>query len=269
LKHVVTTKIITKLFVIILIFFNGKLFAQQSADNIGTDRPDITESGVVIPVGFYQLENGYLFENQNITSNGIKTNYHNYTILTSMLRVGFINNVELRFAGDYLRQITRANNSKSINSGFNNLLVGAKYQFMKEESDGRDLGLLMQFYLPVGNELFKPQNIEPEALLAYGKDITEIISLSANIGGHWNSIDNILIFLYSASFGFEVSENLDSFIEVYGDASKGNQFNYNFDFGFAYRLRKNLQMDISAGNETSSGSDNYFISAGISMRFPE
>ena len=252
-----------------LLFFEGKLFAQQNVNSIETDRPDITESAVVVPSGLYQLESGTLFENKNMTSEGIKINFHNYTIITSMLRVGLINNVELRFAGDYLNQTVMNSSNQSNNTGFANILAGAKYQFTKQEVSGQDLGIIIQLYLPVGNEVFTPPNTEPEILLAYGKDFSETFSLSANIGSRWNGTDNLMIFLYSASFGIKVNDYWDSFLELYGDASKGNPFNYNFDCGIAYRLLDNLQFDASIGDELSTGIENYFISAGISVRMPK
>lgn len=248
--------------------FNVYLHAQESGKQIETDRPDITESAIVVPLGVFQFEDGFVLENQKTTLNGINNSTHNYTFSSLLTRIGILSNFELRIGGDYLYQATMTNNIQSNNSGFTNLLVGAKYQFMKEELNGQDFGLIMQFYLPSGNESFGSKNIEPEILIAAGKSLTEIISISVNIGSHWNSQENQLAYLYSSSFGFSINESLDSFIELYGEAAKGIQLKNNFDFGFAYRPIYNFQIDISAGNESFSDFNNWFVGAGISLKIP-
>jgi hypothetical protein len=176
--------------------------------------------------------------------------------------------LELRIGGDYLYQVDKLNNTPATNSGFNNILIGAKYRFMNEESSGLDLGLILQFYLPVGNKSFRPENVEPEILIPFGKSLTEIFSLSMNIGSHWDSADNIPVYLYSASFGISINDNLDSFIEIYGDASSNSSISNKFDFGFAYRPTNNFQIDVSAGNESSSNFNSWFLGSGLSVRLP-
>lgn len=261
-------KITAVTFLIVLFLFDGIIQAQQSVKEIETDRPDMTESAVVVPLGVFQFEDGFVLENQKTSIDGVKTNTHNYTFSSLLTRIGLLNNFELRLGGDYISQAAMTNNIRTNNSGFNNLLVGAKYQFMEEELEGQDFGIIMQFFLPSGNESFGPPNVEPEILLAAGKSLTEVISLSVNIGSHWNSQENQPAYLYSSSFGFSINESLDSFIEIYGETSKGNQLKSNFDFGFAYRPINNFQIDISAGNESFLDFNNWFVGAGISYRIP-
>ena len=252
-----------KLF-LILLFGSTVLFSQtelsdhQQIPEILTDRPDITESAIVVTPGYFQFEDGFLLENQTTT--------RNYTYSSLLTRIGLINNLELRLGGDYLYQVVKINDIRTNNSGFNNILIGAKYQFMNEDYNGVDLGLILQFYLPVGNQLLRPKNVEPEILLASGKSFTDVLSLSANIGSHWDSIDNIPVFLYSESFGINISHNLDSFVEIYGDASSKEPANISFDFGLAYRPVNNFQIDVSAGNESFSNFNSWFVGLGISVR---
>jgi hypothetical protein len=261
-------KIIPGTFIIIFFLFARILRAQEADNEIETDRPDITESAKVIQVGIFQFENGFLLENQKINIAGIKIENHNYTFSSLLTRIGILNNFELRLGGDYIYQITKMNDIQTDNSGFTNLLIGAKYQFMKEELNGQDFGLIMQFYLPSGNKSFGSKNIEPEILIAAGKSLTDIISISVNIGSHWNSQENQPAYLYSSSIGFSINESLDSFIELYGEASKRIQLKNNFDFGFAFRPINYFQIDVSAGNESFSDFNNWFVGAGISFKIP-
>jgi hypothetical protein len=261
-------KIFPGTFIIIFFLFAIILKAQEASKEIETDRPDMTESGVVVPLGVFQFEDGFVLENQKTTLNDINNSTHNYTFSSLLTRIGILNNFELRIGGDYLYQATMTNNIQSNNSGFTNLLVGAKYQLMKEEINGQDFGLIMQFYLPSGNKSFGSKNIEPEILIAAGKSLTDIISISVNIGSHWNSQENQPAYLYSSSIGFSINESLDSFIELYGEASKRIQLKNNFDFGFAFRPINYFQIDVSAGNESFSDFNNWFVGAGISFKIP-
>ena len=79
-------------------------------------------------------------ETQKINIDGIKIENRNYTISSLLTRIGLLNNFELRLGGDYIYQITKMNYIQTDNFGFDNLLIGAKYQYMKEELNGEDLG---------------------------------------------------------------------------------------------------------------------------------
>jgi hypothetical protein len=261
-------KISSTTFLIIVFLLAGIIYAQESEKEIETDRPDITESAKVVQPGIFQFEDGFLLENQRTNTDGINTNIHNYTISSLLTRIGLMDNFELRIGGDYIYQTAITNNIQTNSSGFNNLLVGAKYQFMKEELNGQDLGIIMQFFLPLGNENFGFPNIEPEILIAAGKSLTEVISVSINIGSHWDSRNDQPVYLYSSSFGYSINDSWDSFVEFYGETTKGNQPKLNLDFGFAYRPINNFQIDISAGNESFSDFNNWFLGTGISFRIP-
>ncbi len=136
---------VTPFLIIALLTFKGKLNAQE----LITDRPDVTESAVTVPLGDFQIENGFLFESQSLENNSIINDIHNYTISSALFRLGVLNKFELRLGGDYLHQITKLKDNKTEISGFNNLLIGSKLQFTNEKLNGQDLGILLQFYLPI------------------------------------------------------------------------------------------------------------------------
>jgi hypothetical protein len=261
-------KTLPTLIVLICVMLTGKLLGQQEPPDIVTDRPDITESGVTVDPGIYQFEDGFIFENQSGSAEGYDMFENNYTLSTLLVRIGVVKKLELRIGGDYLYQTVKSNNVQVNNSGFTNLMIGAKYQFMSEDLNGADFGLLLQFYLPAGNVSFRPENFEPEFIIAAGKSLTESLSISLNIGTHWDSAANIPVFLYSSSFGFNLSDSWDSFVEIFGEVSAHNSISGNFDFGFAFRPIKNLQIDVSAGNESLSNFNNWFIGSGVSVRLP-
>jgi Putative MetA-pathway of phenol degradation len=167
-----------------------------------------------------------------------------------------------------VHRINKVNGEKTEISGFSNLLIGSKVQFTNQELTGQDLGLLLQFYLPVGNTFFKPPKLEPEILMAYGKDLSQTFSWSANVGSHWNSDNENFIFMFSSSFGTSINNKWNSFIEIYGEISKDSKAVFGLDFGLSYLLLNNLQWDLSAGSESFKDLNNWFIGSGISIRLP-
>jgi hypothetical protein len=81
---------------------------------------------------------------------------------------------------------------------------------------------------------------------------------------------NLSNYLYTLAFGLGITDRLGSFLEVFGDvpaSAPGTPANY-FDGGLTYLLRDNLQFDVSAGVGLSHAAEDWFVGAGISVRFP-
>jgi hypothetical protein len=251
-----------------LLLFSQNVNAQQNIGEMNTDRPDITESAVVVPQGYAQFEDGFLIETQKSNIDDYNFTIHNYTYSSLLARIGIYKNIELRLGGDYLNMSEKTNGTTTNNYGFNNLLIGGKYQLSSEEYSGQDVGFLLQFYLPLGIKTVRPKNIEPEIIFAYGRELAGPLSVGINIGSHWDSYKQVPSYLYSVSFGISIIDDIDSFLEYYGDASSGSSAGNNFDFGFAFRPVDNFQIDVSAGNESFSNLKNWFAGAGISLRIP-
>jgi hypothetical protein len=256
---------ISALILIVFLFFKGNLIAQK----LETDRPDITESAIAMYPGYLQIENGFVFENQKIDFNGQSGKILGYTISSILFRYGLPGKIELRAGGNYLYQKTDISGSESSAGGVSDFMLGAKLQFFKEEINDIDLGVLLQFHLPLGNKAFIPQSTEPEFLFAIGKDLFKYFSLSANLGGRYNSLDEDIIYLYSVSLAISISEKSEAFAEFYGDASNSSDSEIKYDFGVTFQPVKNIQLDASAGTESFSFFNDWFVGAGLSIRLPK
>jgi Putative MetA-pathway of phenol degradation len=251
---------ISAVILILFLFLKSNLIAQE----LETDRPDITESAITMYPGYLQIENGFVFENQKENFNGLSGKVLGYTISSILFRYGLPGNIELRAGGNYLYQKTDIPGSESSASGVSDFMLGAKFQFSKEEINDIDLGVLLQFHLPLGNKTFKPLSTEPEFLFALGKDLSKYFSLSANLGGRYNSLDEDIIYLYSVSLGIEINDKSEAFAEFYGDASKSGESEIKYDFGVTYQPVDNFQLDASAGTDSFSFFNDWFVGAGLS-----
>ncbi len=246
-------------------FFESNLIAQE----LITDRPDITESAIAMYPGYLQIEDGFVFENQKTSLNGQSGKILGYTISDILFRYGLPGNIELRAGGNYLYQKTEQYNLSAKEYGINDFMLGAKYQFCSEELNDVDFGMLVQFHMPIGDAYFRSKSVEPEILAALGISLLKNLSVSANIGGHKDSNNDEVFYLYSVSFGIEISETFEGFIEIYGDFAKDGPLNKKFDSGLTYQLGNNFQVDCSAGTDSFASFNDWFIGTGFSIRFPK
>ena len=99
----------------------------QNSQEIVTDRPDITESSVVVPPGTLQGENGVTWTGDH----GRRT----LDLSESLLRPGVWSHTELRIElPNYLSGLGGSGNS----SGLTDLSVGARYRICFPPGEGLD-----------------------------------------------------------------------------------------------------------------------------------
>ena len=232
-------------------------FAQQPAEEISTDRPDQTESAVAVPTRSLQIETGFLYE--RFKENNFKT--EQISLAGTLFRYGLFENFELRFGTGYL--ISKAD--KTI-SGLGDFLLGGKINFLKEESDPVDFGMLIQTSLPIGDKAINPIKFEPELIAALSKSISEKFSISANFGGYYDYLIEEIIYIYTLSLSFSFTNKFSSFIEAYGNLAPSFSPMHNRDAGLTYLLDDNFQVDLSGGIRLLGYDSYWFFGTGVSVR---
>ncbi len=252
----------------ILFFVLPDLSAQKMPGQIITDRPDITESASTVPRGYLQIENGFLFEKHRIDDVLLSGEIHNYTFSAMLIRYGLLKNVELRLGENYLFQKTRIGNSENSLTGISDFLAGTKIQLLEEDLNYIDLGVIVQFHLPIGNEVLRPESTESELLIAFAKSLNDDFSFSGNIGTYRSSNPGRFIYLYSGSVGIKLNDDWGAFTEIYGSVPSGGKINFMYDLGFSYLPVANLQLDFSVGMDSITNAGDWFAGAGISLRLP-
>ena len=119
------------LLVSILVFNNSFSQEIEIPNVLITDRPDATEASSTVGKGTLQIETGAFYD--SFTNNNV--NFKNYTINTTLIRYGILENLELRIGWDFVEGITTENNLKlnNITSGLSPLLLGVKIDVSKEQ----------------------------------------------------------------------------------------------------------------------------------------
>ena len=252
-------------------------FAQEKVSpkpELVTDRPDQTESSVVVPPGYVQVETGWsLSRNQE---GGIRTNTHAFP--GTLFRIGALDRVELRLDyGGALWEQTRDDGQNTHLSGSGDMGIGAKLYFWEEQGWVPEAALLVGVSLPVGKEQFSSGRADPSFRLNLSHTLSDRLSFGYNLGATWESTldetndrDTLSLFNYTAVLGVSLSDRAGLFAEVFGDIpfnAKGGPRN-SVDGGLTYLIRDNLQIDGAAGFGLSDSADDWFVGLGITARFP-
>ena len=226
--------------IFLFLLFNYSLVFSQ----ITTDRPDQTESAVVLSTGQIQVESGISIENSQSNIN-------------TLFRIGIIDGIEIRINSNYL-----INDELSFmkKSSFNDFEVGAKFRIFDKTSNNTKVAFLSHLSIPTAIEVFSNNVYGILSRLNVSHDLNNESQIGYNLGyNKFKKIDGQ--FIYTIVYG----RSLDSFgifFEIFGDDSK-NSSNINFDSGITYLLDNKKQLDLSIGKGINN--EMFFISGGISI----
>jgi hypothetical protein len=254
------------LFLFTLLFVSSGALAQKKIIPMNPDRPDFTNTPIVLTLGYVEIESGIYYSHEKVEP-GVETS--KIGILGSLIRVGVSDQFEVRFGGEYLMENIKTGETESDFKGLNAIMVGTKFQFINAEKNFIDGALVLEIGLPFGSAEFKPEKAEPKFYLALRHDITDNIDLSYNFGSQYQSDGDLYLDFYSISCGIQITERMGAFVEHYGLLSKNLLPSYHIDFGLNYLQKSNLVVDLTFGKEVTAGASYWFMGAGFSLRLPE
>lgn len=252
---------------------------------IATDRPDITESALITPVGWFQYEGGFQFSRAAETY-GAQTNADRNQ-LEQVLRFGINNKLEVR-------AVINANTVKTTSTGVvgpmrmtgvDPVTLGIKYNMFEETAFFPQATWLSHVTLPwvaAGDYRAPVQSnlVFHEQRLMLEKSLTKRLGIASNIGvsgGLAGSNGFISDGMFSLAAGYDLGNDFGIYVEYFSEwLWAGSQF-YNtpyFDGGFTKLLSNDLQLDVYAGFNLSTYTSanlptkGVFIGTGISYRMP-
>ena len=226
--------------IFLFLLFNCSLVFSQ----ITTDRPDQTESAIVLSSGQIQVESGILIENSQSNIN-------------TLFRIGIIDGIEIRINSNYL-----INDKLSFmkKSSFSDFEVGAKFRIFDKTSSNTKVAFLSHLSIPTAIEVFSNNVYGLMNRLNVSHDLNNESQIGYNLGyNKFKKMDGQ--FIYTIVYGRSLG-SFGIFFEIFGDDSK-NSSNINFDSGITYLLDNNKQIDLSIGKGINN--DMFFISGGISI----
>lgn len=247
--------------VIFLPFACISSFYGQDIGGIVTDRPGQSESPIVIPKVFFQIEAGVLRE--------VKGKNKCIQAPTILLKYGLSKRFELRFISEYLSFYEVFENGKNYSvEGFSPLSLGVKVNILKQQGLVPNLAITSHLTLPyIGNAFFRPNYILPRTRVIASHVVNDKITLLYNIGLQWVDGDFIPLKQYTFLISYSLVKRIAVFLESYGFYKKDVAFNNSIDTGFSYLVGMNHQLDFSSGIGFLGDLPSNYFSIGYSVRF--
>ncbi len=226
---------------------------------IATDRPAVTNSSVVVPVGSFQAENGFNVSNnqgQN-TADGSET----------LVRFGVAPRTELRVTvPDYYYNL----NGNGFGTGFGDLALGTKVQ-IGPLPGGFDVSATAFVSFPTGASGVSSGGYDPGLQVAWSRGLSSkwtaagMLSLYGPTQGQRRNLTGEATFLLDRQF----TSRWDAFVEYVGDFPERGGTRQFVQLGSALKLGKSQQqqLDMHLGVGLTSAAVNHFIGVGYSFRF--
>jgi len=253
---------ISKLLALFLLFNVCCSTALAQLDRIDTDRPDQTESPVVLPKNWLQLELGVSIQKNEAHDN-------EFLLPTLLTKYGLLKNLELRLITSVRRYQTIDNSGNTVyQNGIEPVEFGAKIGLVEEKKWIPKTSLLFHVVIPtLASKDLKADKLAPNFLFSMQNTISEKMGLGYNLGAEWDGTNNEPGWIYSISPGFNVGENWYMYIEAFGTISKLESPQHNIDGGLAYYVNNNTKLDISGGFGISKAAPAWYLAVGGSWRF--
>jgi hypothetical protein len=221
-----------------------------------TDRPDFTETSVVVPLRSLQVESGFTYSDD-------PDGTHTWSGPELLLRYGIGPRTELRLGlPDYIRVRggTRV-------GAFGDTYLGFKQQLARPGAR-MAWALIPAVTLPTGGSRVTSDRVDPEIVLTWARDLSETWSVGGIVGYARPTEDgerNPVVFP-TVSFGRSLSDRWGTFFEWAAEFPERGGDVHLFHHGYTYALRSNVQLDVHLGFGLSDAAPDFFIGAGFAFR---
>jgi hypothetical protein len=246
----------------------------QNPEPMVTDRPDQTESALVVPVRTVQIELGTLFTDADLGSEDTES----IAILPALVRIGILPVLEARvgFAG-WTRTSTSSGGASTSESGIGSVEVGLKVRVKEGRGMSPTVAVLGSALLPTGTAGIRAERVDPAVRVALSHALSDRVGLGYNLGVRLFSpatdsgaITTETESIYTVAVGFGLTQTIGFFLEGFGavPVSDGAVSAHLLDGGFTFAPLNNLQFDVSGGFGYAGQADDWFVGLGVSFRVP-
>ena len=239
--------------------------AQNVSPALTSNRPGIADSEALVGRGVIQVEGGAQMQAPPPGDDRRWTQ----TWGQLAVRVGVMSRLEIFTGWDGLSlDRLNANGESRIVAGGNDLRIGAKVAVLAEDRHHVTLTVAPAWSFPVGSPAFTSSSHDGSFRLLWARSLPSDWSVSGNVlftrtsdeaGRYW---DNGLMIGVTRALTSTVS----LFAETAGALLAARPDAWTLDTGAAWIARPNLQWDVSAGHTFDRRGDDWFVSAGITLR---
>jgi hypothetical protein len=223
---------------------------------IATDRPDVTNSSLVVPRGSFQSENGI-----NISQHD---GGHALDVSNSRLRFGIAPCLEILV--DLPAYFADLNGG--LNSGLTNVAPAIKWQI--SPVPGKiDLSATFGAGLPTGTKSIAGEGVQPYIQFPWSWELSDGWGVSGMYTNFFAPADPINKLTTETTFVLEreLGNSTFVFVEYVGDYRLDRGPSYLINSGAGYRITRTQQIDVHAGFGLNSNTPAYIVGLGYSFRF--
>jgi hypothetical protein len=228
----------------------------QPSNPIDTDRPDITNSSHVVPVGSLQFENGI-----NVT-----------TPDRSLVVDGTNTRVRLGIAPCFEVLVDLptyfATLSGPASSGFTDLAPAVKWQI--SPVPGKiDLSAVIGMGLPTGTTRLVGPGPQPYVQFPWSWEVSELWAFNGMFTAFFHPSDPVVREVSQSTFVVErkFGDKASVFLEWIGEFPTDAPASHLLNSGALYRISKNEQLDFHIGAGLNAQAPSFIFGIGYSYRF--
>jgi hypothetical protein len=233
------------------------------------DRPGEADPPTILPEGTIQLEGGFEFERETGDDEPDKDTL---TVPGLLVRIGIVSWLELQVQADgLLYEFREGANDRALGSDF---VVGGKLRLFRARGLLPLTSLRFALSIPVGSAAATSDGVDPALSGLYQWNIGEQTAVVLNTGFSaptQGSDDDRRIFQFEPRISLErqFTSTIGAFVEYFGEIkTRGVADEHSLDGGFTWLLPAQwMQLDLSGGGGLNGAAPDWFVSAGISMRF--
>lgn len=241
---------------IVIILFSIVSYG-QFAEQIRSGRPGQSIGPFTLGSKVFQMQSGYSYMQNEISSEDYKLNNIN-----NVIRLGILERLEFSAAINYSHLTSKLINQESKNVGIDNFSIGGRYAVLSGEGVLPAVGFQSRLILPINSQDFENPDYGVHNILVLQKAIGEKFSLTTNWIYTYRSSYNTLD--YTLNSAYSIDKKWSVFFEFFGNIN--NEFSHNYNFGVAYLSQDNIQWDISFGRLTELIEPIVFVDVGLSWR---
>jgi hypothetical protein len=236
-------------------FSTASLFAQNS-EPIQTDRPDQTETPAIVPIGMFQVENGFTFQKN-------EANNSTFSLPSTLWKYGVNDNFELRLITEFVSE----NKQQEKSNGLLPMYIGFKVKLTGEKGIIPKTSFIAHIGLPkVASAKYKTDYLAPEFRFTMQHTLSKKLNLGYNLGAEWDGFSAESTFIYTLTTGYSITKKWGSYIELFGFSSQNDIANHNFDGGITYLINDNFMVDLSSSIGLTKNAPKHYFAFGISFR---
>ncbi len=239
-----------------------------AAEQIQSDRPEVTESARLVPRGTAQLETGLFYSSQR--AGGVPT--EEVFGIEADLRIGVARDLELNLGGEPLARVR----GPQDDTGFGDGTLAVRYRFIQGDEDDRwppSVAVKPFVKLPVATEPIGTGRPDFGGLLLASFSLPSDLELEVNAGGaavgQVDSSGYRAQAIASASLSRDIVGGLYGFLEFFYSSrqqrDQGQQLALNV--GLVYRITPTFAVDAGVQTSVFGGGPDYLIRTGLTVLF--